>query len=175
MPFYPPAEKEQYVVRGSWVHGCCLWLLQGKEPNVSDSLEAIHRNRPHVDIAGFPNYLKGMRLWLSLNDVEFIAGEVAIEHKALMYQGKYDAKCKVNGKLSRLELKTGVKIPNYTPLQTALYDMADEYTQRIGLLLRPDGQYEEYGPGKEPPYSRFADYGAAKALATWYWNAPRYK
>lgn len=174
MPYYPPADRETYLVRGQWVHAACLTLAQGQEPPIAPTLAAVERIRK-ISTEGWTVFLDGFRLWLSMHDVKFIDGEVKVTHKTLGYHGKYDLKLIVDGKLSRIDLKTGFKIPNYTPLQLALYDLADERTQRIGLLLRPDGRYEEYGQGKEPPYCSYADYGQATALATWYWGRKRYQ
>lgn len=161
MPYYPPADRETYLVRGQWVHAAALALVQGLP-------------LPVPDVSEWWGFLEGVRVWLQLHEVVFIDGEVEVVHKTFAYRGRYDLKAIVDGKRSRIDWKTGTSMPRYTPLQLALYDLADERTQRIGLLLRPDGKFEEYGQGKEPPYSSFADYGQATALATWYWGKKRY-
>lgn len=169
---YPAEPTGYYLRRGNFVDQCCTILAQGLElDDRTIEVAQVIREKPLTwekdrteqwiePVAQFSR-------WLHKHEVVFLAAQQYLRNDVERYQGTYDLKLIVDGKLTRIDLKCG-DCPKFTALQIAGYDLADEKTQRLGLQLLPDKAVEHW-------YKNHDDYNAFRLMVRWYWKSRDYR
>lgn len=120
-----------YGIRGSWVHSCSEAVDAG-------DLDWDRAEAEHPDWIG---YVRAYELFLSENTVEILSTEEIVWSELWWYAGMCDRTVMLNGRLTRLDLKTGQ--PDRSQMvQIALYDETQEEEHDLRpLYLRKDGTY----------------------------------
>lgn len=158
-PGYTPHDLQRYFNRGTFIDRACNLLAQGKELHPETEAKAAAEN--------WTGYLRAYSAFLSQHTFLIHRWDWHVVNEIERYQGSYDQKGILDGRLTRLDLKTG-HCPKFTGLQLAFYDLADGKTQRMGLELHDDGTY------KLIPFKDFRDYDKARLIVRAYWTTREY-
>lgn len=159
-----PRVLEEAQERGADTHAAAHYLATG-QPVPESWKQANPRRWENAEpyIAGAEKFLR---------ETKFIVQkfEQKVINEALKYQGRYDWKgaFPCGQRAARIDLKTGDACPDITGVQLALYDLADERTNRFALWLPGNGSYRLV-PFRDP-----ADYAVGTRLMMTYHDLLRY-